>query len=304
MPASDIRRAVLDACVEQLEARGMQRSTRGRLERQLSPGITGFVTPSVDAKAAGPSGFPVVVDPTVGVRHYVASRLASKFLGLKPDAHTQPSFLLTNLVPDASFPPRWLVADEDCVEDVARLLAEDVVFNAYPWFESMSSISGLIDKLANSPWQIHGAYILAVLYMLDGGRLDDARQALMRRSLPVSQDPPRWANSQFAGYLDAFAAYFDVDLETQRWPVRQPRKPSETIFKIRDEGVIRNGLAIAGRPDLADRVSELTAEEIDQIAMRGGALLQRGAEQHLGKAFGLVAAELLDAKTPGADAAP
>jgi len=290
----DIERAVRDACFEELEARGLKKTQASRAERELAAGITGFISLSID-RVGVQSGPPVNLDPFAGVRHEEASRLASIFLGLEPGAHTVPTRSLINLVSTPAPAPRWMVPDWTSIGDVARLLADDVVFHAYPWMQRLASTRALIEELAQPRWGIHAAYVLAVLYMLDGQRVDEAKRVLMRRQLPRTQDPTTWGNNQFARYLDAFSEYFGVDLDVAQWPVREPKKPSDGTVRICDPGVVRAGLKIAGRWELVERVSELSADQMSEIANRGAALFRSRAEPDLRKAFGLAAAELMDA---------
>jgi hypothetical protein len=293
MRENDVERAVEDACMAELEDRGMHKAVQYRAERVLAPGITGLVSLFLNHMGRGRGGLPVAVIPTVGVRHDDASRLVSAFLGVKPFTHSQPSMSMENLVPDSILPPRWMVPDLASLPDAARRLADDVVFSAYPWMEGFASTEALIDRLAQPRWRVPGAYILAVLYMLDG-RLDDAKQALMRKGLPKTQNPTTWSNEQFARFLDAFCEHFDVDLGVEQWPVRGPSKPSGMTVKIRDRGVVRSGLVLTGRQDLVSGVPGLTADQIDQIAHRAGSMITSRAERDVGKAVGLAAAEVLD----------
>jgi hypothetical protein len=236
MPPSDIEALVADACLAELEARGLRRTRTHTAERQLAEGITGFITVMVDDRMGESGRTLAAVSPVVGVRHEEAVRLAAGFMGVDPGGYSQPTFLLGNLVPGSFLPPRWLVPDPAAAADVARLLADDVVFHAYPWMQRIGSRAGLIRELESPRWRMRAAYVLAVLYMLDGHRLEEARRALMHKSLPLSHDPTTWSNAQFARFLTAFAEHFGADLAVELWPVR-PRADTRTLpVKIRHRG--------------------------------------------------------------------
>lgn len=229
MPHTNIEARITDECFAELEKRGLRRTSAHKAEHRLAEGITGFITLGVDDQAGEPGVPMAAVSPAVGVRHDEAAGLAANFLGIDPGGYSQPTHLLENLVPGSWFPPRWLVTDPAAITDVARLLADDVVFHAYPWMERLTSIGGLIQELELPRWRPFGVYVLAVLYMLDGDRLGDAKRALMKKSLPTSQNPTTWGSDQFARYLAAFAGHFTADLDVEQWPVRQAQPESHPV---------------------------------------------------------------------------
>src|SRR5262245_37634211 len=297
MPVGDdLGAAVEDACFEELALRGMRRVAGHRAELQLAEGISGFVTLYLDEDAGRPGSPVTVVNPIVGVRHEEATRLASLFLDVSPDGYSQPTMPLVNLVPSASFPRGWLLSERAEVDDVARRVVDDAVLYGFPFMAKLGSPSSLIDELGRPLWRISGTYVLAVLYMLDG-RLAEAKKALMLRGLPKAQNPTTWGqgHEQFANFLDAFSAYFNVDLGIASWPVREDRQPiKELAVKIRDPNILREALTALGRVDLVDQVPRLDSGQLSQIGQRGAAIFRSGAQPDLTKAFGLAAIELLE----------
>lgn len=294
--SDDFESRVAEACIAELEARGMHRVTDRRVKRVIAPGISGSVGLILDQPRDGHGGSLVAVTPVVGVRHKEACRLAETFLGLQPGQHSQPTLALENLIDDRSAPPDWVVPHESDVAYVARRIADDVVFYGFPYLERLNSSRAIIQELAKPLWKLVGAYVLSVLYMLDG-RLTDARATLMNRGRPRTQNPTTWGKGyeQFAAFLDAFSGYFKVDLDVAHWPVlEETPKSGEPTVKIRDPAALRAALSAIGRDDLADRISELAQDQLDEIGARGMAVFRSGGRPDLTTAFGFAAAEFID----------
>lgn len=294
--AEEIERTIDQACIQELDQHGMRPAGAGRAELEIAPGITGTVSIFTDVEVSPDSAdFLASVTPVVGVRHEEASRLASRFLGLPAGQHFQPAFPLENLIKDRFAPSEWVAQDEEGLQQVSHRVAEAVVFYGFPFMERLRSAESIISELSLPRWRKRGVYILAVLHML-AGRAQEAREALMHYSLPISQNPTSWGpgRNQFATFLQAFQEYFDVDLDVADWPTREPPQKKEITVNFRDPGVVRAGLEAVGRPDLAERAARLDQGTLQRIAERGLALVRSGETGDLTTAFGRATAEMLD----------
>jgi len=290
-----------DVVAAELESRGMQRVEDSLFARALTPGISGrvwlgqFDPPHL----AQDSGF-VCVSPTVGVRHEATGQLVGEVRGLARDDRVRSSAgvvsqLLRSLIPGSRGPRmEWVMRSEDDAADVARVIADDIVFRGFPYMERLRSPEEILAEMSLPLRRDMRRYERAVLSMLCG-RPEGAVRVLMEK-LPVTQDPTVWGDPAYGPFLDAFSAHFGVDLHTESWPVREQRSPGKATFKlnIREWGVVRAGLLSAERPDLAEAAAGLTDRHLREIEERAADVLEAMQPKDFGQAVGLAAADLMD----------
>ena len=115
--------------------------------------------------------------------------------------------------------------------DVVRKVADDVVFYGFPHMERLRTTEAVLAEMISSPKRQR--YTVAVLSML-AGQPHRARDFLMVR--PLSHNPTTWGQGyeDYADFLNWFSRYFGIDLEVERWPLRQPKSPLPVKINIRD----------------------------------------------------------------------
>jgi len=290
--------AVWAACATELEAYGMRLLEPGLLERELAAGFTGRIgLPMIPVHA--PRGTPAVeITPTIAVRHEQTARLVSLLLRLAPDDPSRLSRGIVSVWLPSLLPGRpgtgWLLSRDTAPSDLAREITRAIIAYGFPFMERLTSVAAMTREMEGYPHRAVRRMDLAVLYMLSG-RADDARKLLMEVR-PQTQDPPTWANKQYEAFLAAFAAHFEVDLDTASWPVASAASPAPVKFRVRESGAVRNALLAIGRADIADTALRLSARQLDQIGDRSTVLFDAMEDKDVARAVGLAAAELIDAR--------
>jgi hypothetical protein len=205
---------------------------------------------------------------------------------------------LKSLIPErGSLPAEWVATDKEDALQVARQIAEDVVFAGFPYMERLASPAAFFEEFKRAPRRFMWPRESAVTYMMHGD-LEEAKRMLWRLARPVSQNPTIWSDKDAAAvsFFEAFAAHFGVDLEIGGWPVREQRATPKSAIKIRDRGVVPAALALLGRQDLMTRGATLSEAEISQIGERASAIFAGSKVKDPDRAIGLAAVEFLSSR--------
>ncbi len=115
MSGAALERVAEVACTAEIEMHGMRLVANGMLERELAPGIVGWVGVDTTESSREPETVRMIL--YVGVRHEETRRLVSMLLGLADDDPVQNSKgvvsqYLLNLIPRDGGPrSRWILAD-------------------------------------------------------------------------------------------------------------------------------------------------------------------------------------------------
>jgi hypothetical protein len=243
----------------------------------------------------------VEIAPVVGVLHQQTSRLVSDFLGIPAGASERRSRGCVSIGLDEIMPgrpvmvrPEWTLLEDADPGTTARRVADDVERYGFPYMERLSSAPALLAELQLPRHRMLRRLDRAVLSMLCG-RTEDARGALMEQ-LPVSQDPPAWADPSYGAFLNAFSAHFGVDLDIGSWPVREPPKASKAPrINIRDRGVVWLALKDLDRYDLLSDISDLSDAQVKEISARSTEIMAEmpKGDKDYHRAIGLAAVELM-----------
>jgi hypothetical protein len=138
----DFGEHVVACCTAELADRGMRSLQPGILEVALSPRFTGWVGLPCQPLESGRRNRAAVVRPLVAVRDEEVSRVVTLLQGLAPgDPAAQPRNVvvreLRSLIPErGSLSAEWIAASDEEAGEVARRVADDVIFAVYVLFRS------------------------------------------------------------------------------------------------------------------------------------------------------------------------
>lgn len=298
MTPDDLERIADEACIAELEARRMRRLDDVVLELDLVVGIKGRVGLLLEQRLGGRKT-KVLVTPQVGVQHEEAARVVSHLRGLAPGDPVRLSMgtitrSLIDLVPGATWPRlEWAVGDADSAPDAARRVADDVVFYGFPHMERLRTTEAVLAEMIASPKRLLKRFDVAVLSMLVG-QPQGARDILMVP--PLSHNPTIWGNGyeEYTDFLRQFSTYFGIDLEVEKWPLREPKRPRPVKVNIRDKGVVRDALSYIGRSDLALRAEDLTDDHLQRIGQKTTDIRSGSGERDPLRAIGMAAVSVLE----------
>ncbi|MCW2933354.1 MAG: hypothetical protein JWM19_4316, partial [Actinomycetia bacterium] len=302
MPQQNFEEFVGAQCEAKLAEFGMRRVTDGTLEIDLSARFVGWVgLPRRKLKGA-PGGPAVLVTPMVGARDREVGRLAAELQGLpESDPAARPHYVivkeLSSLIPERGpLPPEWVASrEEGDVAQVARQIAQDVVFAGFPYMQGLASPDAYFKEFKDSPRRTTRPRESAITYMMHG-ELEDAKRMLWRLALPVLQNPTVLDDGDAAvSFFAAFASYFGVDLGIGDWPVRKQAQHKPMIGIRIHRGVVPTALALVDRNDLAERGAALTEAEMERIGARASEILAASEVKDPSRAIGLAAVEFLTA---------
>lgn len=302
MKFEKLQAIVAARCVAALEERGVRQVAGGAQEISLSQRMTGAVGLAVK-KLAGAHGLAVLVFPSVAVRDGEVGRLVAGLRGLpEGDPEAQPRYVVTRelstLIPErGTLPHEWVAAGKEDADQVARKIADDVVFAGFPYMQALASPDAYFEEFKQAPRRAAWPRESAVTYMMHGD-LENARRMLWRLARPLSQNPAVWDDNQAAAvsFFAAFESHFGVDLGIGDWPVREQPVVRPAEIKIRDGGVIPAALKVVGRSDLAERGAALSEAEIKQICSRASEILADSSPTDPDRAVGLAAVEFLTSR--------
>jgi hypothetical protein len=99
---------------------------------------------------------------------------------------------LRSLIPER-VPLEWVAASGEEAGQVARRIADDVVFAGFPYMQGLTSPSAYFEEFKRAARRILWLRESAVTFMLHGD-LEEAKRMLLRLARPVSQDPTEWAD--------------------------------------------------------------------------------------------------------------
>jgi hypothetical protein len=300
---ADLTEATVSACAAELASRGMLQVSTSRLNMRLSLGIVGSVgLPGRPLHLEGGKSA-AIVQPVISVRHEETSQVVLLLRGFPQDDDShKPSMgvvseRLEDLMPERKLIRHgWIASDEAPPGEVARRVADDVVLYGFPFMERLRTADALFEEMKRPPHRFIRKYDLAVMFMLQGYPVE-AQKFLKTISSPISHNPVTWADGDqnFAAFLAAFEKYFNVDLEIDKWPLREPPVPRKGSvgIAIRDRNVVRFALQNAGRDDIAEKAAGLGEEQLREISQRVSEIVANQVKKDLSQAIAAAAAEFI-----------